>query len=159
MDHRFAPRKAPAHPSPIALEGRPTIVFLTTCTRNRRPLLANKEITDILISWWRRADQWLVGRYVVMPDHVHLFCAPRHEAPLPLKGWVQFWKNGVTRELPAGIMKPIWQRDFWDRQLRRGESYEEKWEYVRANPCRHGLVARSGDWPFQGELSVLEWHE
>ena len=54
---------------------------------------------------------------------------------------------------------PLWQRDCWDRQLRTGESYTQKWEYVRNNPVRKGLVANADDWPYQGELNVLEWHE
>ena len=28
----------------------------------------------------------------------------------------------------------LFQRDCWDRQLRTGESYSQKWEYVRNNP-------------------------
>src|SRR6266566_2545894 len=47
----------------------------------------------------------------------------------------------------------IWQREFWDRQLRRAESYEEKWQYVKNNPVR------VEDWPYQGEVNVLEWHD
>jgi len=33
------------------------------------------------------------------------------------------------------------------RQLHRAESYEEKWNYVRNNPVRHGYVSRVEDWP------------
>jgi hypothetical protein len=43
--------------------------------------------------------------------------------------------------------------------LRRHESYSQKWNYVMANPVRHGYVARAEDWPFQGELNVLNWHD
>ena len=50
-------------------------------------------------------------------------------------------------------------REFWDRQLRRAESYEEKWQYVKNNPVRHGYVSRVEDWPYQGELNVFEWHD
>jgi hypothetical protein len=56
----------------------------------------------------------------------------------------------------AGV-KPVWQRDVWAGQVRSGEMYDEKWEYVRRNPCRHGLVERPEEWPFEGELNVLEW--
>lgn len=159
MEPGLPKRKSPAHPSPMATDGRVIIVFLTICTKERRPLLANEQIGDLLISWWQRADTWLVGRYVVMPDHVHLFCAPHSLDPPPLGRWVQFWKAGVTRKWPEIVDKPVWQRDFWDRQLRSGESYDEKWEYVRWNPCRHGFVERPEDWPFQGELNVLEWRD
>ena len=37
--------------------------------------------------------------------------------------------------------------------------YTAKWEYVRSNPVRHGHVVNSGDWPYQGELNILEWHD
>ncbi|MCX7916496.1 MAG: hypothetical protein N3A53_09385, partial [Verrucomicrobiae bacterium] len=55
--------------------------------------------------------------------------------------------------------RELWQRDFWDTQLRRGESYSAKWEYVRYNPVRAGLVSDPADWPYQGELNILEWHD
>ena len=53
----------------------------------------------------------------------------------------------------------IFQRDQWDTQLRTGESYASKWEYVRNNPVRKCLVARADDWPYQGELNILQWHD
>jgi putative transposase len=52
---------------------------------------------------------------------------------------------------------PLWQRHFWDTQLRKGESYDEKWQYVVENPVRAGLAKRSEDWPYQGELNTLPW--
>ncbi len=51
------------------------LYFLTTCTAGRRRLLANAEIHAALIHFARRAEErgvW-VGRYVIMPDHLHLF--------------------------------------------------------------------------------------
>jgi hypothetical protein len=51
----------------------------------------------------------------------------------------------------------LWQRHHWDRQLRSGETYGDKWEYVRSNPIRHGYIADADDWPYQRELNVLRW--
>ncbi len=135
------------------------IVFLTVCVRQRRPLLANAEAVSLIVEAWRLADRWAVGRYVIMPNHVHLFCAPAVVPMHPLKTWVGFWKNQVTRRWPREDATPIWQTEFWDRQLRRGESYAEKWDYVVNNPVRHGLVKEAADWPYQGEMNVLEWHD
>jgi putative transposase len=47
--------------------------------------------------------------------------------------------------------------DFWDTQLRRQAHYNEKWEFVRENPVRAGLVHDPDDWPYQGELNHLWW--
>ena len=52
-----------------------TIVYVTVCTRHRRRWLATPEVHELLCSVWREATAWLVGRYVIMPDHIHLFAA------------------------------------------------------------------------------------
>jgi putative transposase len=49
----------------------------------------------------------------------------------------------------------IWQKEFFDDVLRSSESYSQKWDYVRENPVRAGLVARVEDWPWQGEIEPL----
>jgi REP element-mobilizing transposase RayT len=94
-----------------------------------------------------------------MPDHVHLFCAPNSFPAQSLNNWIVFWKNHVTRAWPNRDQIPIWQREYWDRQLRRVDSYAQKWDYVSDNPVRHGYVATAIDWPYQGEPNILEWHD
>ena len=135
------------------------IQYVTMCADKRRPLLANPEVVSLLIDCWRKANHWLVGRYVVMPDHLHLFCAPAKFPIAPLKQWARFWRNESTRRWPRAEQKPIWQADFFDRQLRCGESYHQKWLYVWDNPIKAGIVKSVEDWPYQGELNVLLWHE
>jgi hypothetical protein len=49
----------------------PTVVFTTVCTKSRRPCLANPQTHAALQTAWRKCAAWLVGPYVVMPDHVH----------------------------------------------------------------------------------------
>ncbi|MCX8038879.1 MAG: hypothetical protein N3D11_17900, partial [Candidatus Sumerlaeia bacterium] len=92
-------RRHPAHPPVIEALNRSIIVFLTVCTKDRQPILANPFMHDLLIQAWSIADHWLVGRYVIMPDHVHLFCAPATWPTMPLKRWVSYWKSVVTRAL------------------------------------------------------------
>jgi hypothetical protein len=45
--------------------------------------------------------------------------------------------------------------EFFDHILRSSESYSEKWNYVRDNPVRAGLVANADDWPWQGQIEEL----
>jgi REP element-mobilizing transposase RayT len=149
-------RKRPAHPSPVIKVNQPAIIFLTVCVRDKRPLLANEVAHQLLVNVWESADRWQVGRYVIMPEHMHLFCAPA-DIECRLRDWVGYWRNLVTRAWPNGADKPLWQRDFWDTQLRREENYNDKWEYVRNNPARANLVSTPDEWPFAGELNVLRW--
>jgi putative transposase len=49
-----------------------------------------------------------------------------------------------------------WRQGFFDHLIRHGESYAEKWEYVRQNPVRAGLAKDPDEWPWQGEIVRLE---
>jgi REP element-mobilizing transposase RayT len=147
-------RRAPAHPHPILR--RSVIIFLTVCTAKRRPILASPVAVATLHRAWRAADAWAIGRYVIMPDHLHLFCAPVR-LEFTLTHWVRFWRSQASLRWPFPDQHPIWQPDFWDTQLRRGDDYDAKWEYVRQNPVRHGYVASPEAWPFAGEITVLDW--
>lgn len=152
-------RKYPAHIATAESGNRARIVFVTVCTKNRRPLLANDDAMRLIIAAWEKATFWKVGRYVIMPDHIHFFCAPNAATPEPLEPWMRFWRTDVTKHWPNCSEVPIWQRDYWDRQLRSGDSYSAKWIYVTNNPVRHGLVQNAEDWPYKGELNPLAWHD
>jgi putative transposase len=93
-----------------------------------------------------------IGRYVIMPDHIHLFARGSHD--YLLTQWIRMLKRHLSKGISAPM--PHWQRGFFDHVIRRSESYSEKWEYVRQNPVRAGLVADADDWPYQGEIVRLE---
>jgi putative transposase len=152
-------RKSPIH-LPIAERGNLSpIIFVTVCAKGRKRILAQADVHDLMLSAWDDSQFWIIGRYILLPDHLHFFCSPRGPECPPLKKWVRFWKAVVSRKWPRRQEQPIWENDFWDRQLRRGDRYSEKWEYVRQNAVRHGLVEEAGDWPYHGELNILEWHD
>lgn len=90
---------------------------------------------------------------MILPDHLHLFAAPG-EPEIEFDNWVRYWKSQFRKQF--GVPEHRFETDHWDRRLRSRESYAEKWEYVRENPVRHGLVKIPDEWPFQGELNVLE---
>jgi putative transposase len=158
-------------------------VFLTVCTKDRKPWVANSDVHELLRTVWTDAKAWLVGRYVLMPDHVHLFCAPNEEGYVggrgsrqatggedgsagaspsqlepalpPLDNWVRYWKSQFSKRGQNSGRR--WQPDHWDTRLRHEESYDAKWEYVRNNPVRAGLVVHPEDWHYSGEIHVLSW--
>jgi len=65
-------------------------------------------------------------------------------------------KRAISVALGATKKRPLWQPGFFDHVLRSDESYSQKWEYVRENPVRAGLVRRIDEWPYQGELVVID---
>ena len=135
------------------------IFFITACTDERRNILANSQAATILVEEWTTAKEhhdWYIGRYVIMPNHVHFFCAPGNEAQ-DFSIFMKFWKEWTSKKMKkeCNIEGPIWQREFFDHLLRNNESYVQKWEYVFNNPVRAGLVKEAQEWPWQGEIEIL----
>lgn len=147
-------RKRLAH-GILFVDGQPTIIFDTVCTKDRRKLLANSAAQTLLCEMWTEANEWLMGRYLLMPDHIHFFAAATETSTVDYENWVKFWKSQVTRRNRRFV--GAWQAGHWDTRMRSESHYEEKWEYVRWNPVRAGLVARPEEWPFQGEIHELRW--
>ena len=151
-------RKRPARCAPVDSGNRSVILFVTVCTKDRRPLLANLPAYSLIVWSWLNAAAWMVGRFVIMPDHIHLFCSPV-DSSYSIRSWVTFWKSVISRRWDHPADHPLWQAQMWDTQLRTGNSYDAKWEYVKCNPMRRGLVRHPEEWPFKGELNPLSWHD
>lgn len=118
--------------------------FLTVCVEGRKPVLANDNVhgrlCDLVTESLDRYGVW-VDSYVLMPDHVHFIVTVSRDA-IRIGKWVKAMKAVVAcREFQ-------WQSGFFDHVLRSNESRSEKWEYIRMNPVRRGLVNRPEDWPF-----------
>ena len=94
-----------------------------------------------------------------MPDHLHAFVVIDDEQ-LKLSTWMKSLKNALSKVLrEKDVLSPHWQKGFFDHILRSGDSYSEKWEYVRENPVRASLVKAWTDWPFVGEIFDLEFRQ
>jgi putative transposase len=121
-----------------------SLYFVTCCTHGRRSCLARKEIHAALLFFAERDFGIVVGRYAIMPDHVHLFV--RGGADFVLGRWVGMLKQSLGKASSLSRKNTqIWQEGFFDHVLLSNESYAQKWEYVRENPVRAGLVSRSED--------------
>ena len=130
------------------------LYFVTFTTRDRRAI---PSLDDAQLALQRYAlcgtDKFNValGRYVIMPDHVHLFV--RGDRNFSLSPWI----GGLKRAMSVALKSPqLWQPGFFDHILRSDESYAEKWNYVRDNPVRAGLVKAADDWLYQGEIVVID---
>ena len=137
------------HPARGVLESdlAPTLVFTTACTKGRKPWLANTEVHAALRAAWLHHVNWIVTRYVIMPDHVHFFAEPG-ERPLPFDSWITVWKIGVMRILKMPEFR--WQAGSFHHRIRSFVDYNEKLNYMYANPVNAGVVKRVEDLAFGG---------
>ena len=145
----FYRRHPPHHPF-VDQDNRSNILLLTVCTKDREPILANRLVVELLVKAWLPSQHWMAGKYVVLPDHLHLFCTPTVGGRYGLARWVGSWKSFVSRNWSHAQHQPIWQRSFWDRQMRSGADYDSKWTYVRQIPS----VTDSSGMPIHGRSKV-----
>jgi hypothetical protein len=78
------------------------------------------------------------------------FCVARRQKVLATDRAFAAFKAAITRFIRQDL-KAVWQWQpgSFDRLLRSDESAEQKWQYIRENPVRAGLVQGSGDWPYR----------
>ena len=75
--------------------------FITICTLNRRKILVRPDVYEILRGHWTKSLDlygWAIGSYVVMPDHVHFFCADA-ESRTPLSKMIGSWKQWSAKDI------------------------------------------------------------
>ena len=136
--------------------GRP-LYFVTMNTWNRRACLDNKLIHEAFVAYAEKnaLQGRAIGKYVIMPDHLHFFVRGGDDFVLTQFG--RLLKQNLSKVLKAmDEAKPCWQPGFFDHLLRHDESYAEKWNYIHQNPVRAKLVKDAGEWPYQGEITVID---
>lgn len=125
--------------------------FVTVCAESRRgsPLLpaAGAILESVRIR--NERGIWFAKAAVVMPDHVHLLVTVPANAKLATA--IGNWKRYLARA--NGVR---WQANFFDHRIRSAEEESEKFEYVRQNPVRRGLVATPEAWPWRFVASPMD---
>ncbi len=131
---------------------QPVVYFLTLCEEHRRPAWDNQSFFgafNAAIERLRSGQLWFIRSAIVMPDHLHLRALPirsRDDRVGNLTGALKRWTKEAYQ---AHDREWDSQPGGFDRLLRKDESAENKWEYMRDNPVRAGLVRRWQDWPWK----------
>jgi REP element-mobilizing transposase RayT len=86
-------------------------------------------------------EQYELGAFVIMPNHVHVLVRPFSDAEHPLEAIEQGWKAYSSRDIhqvnhEAGN---LWQRESFDRIVRDEEHLWRCLQYIGNNPRRAGL--------------------
>lgn len=119
--------------------------FLTICVKDRKPVLANSEAFAALQEVVGRLEgKWIFRAATLMPDHLHLLVIPfEREASIGnLSAAIKRWLRQILKA------EWQWQEGCFDHLIRSGRLADAKWEYMRENPVRAGLVRHWNEWPY-----------
>jgi putative transposase len=152
--HPHIGRKTPAGGAHLYL-GQANIFLVTVVSKDRATWMNQPDVHASLVHiWLEKATAWLVGYHLLMPDHMHFFCAPR-DLHFGIDQWINYWKSCFSR---ANLDKSWeFQRRAAHHRIRDAAEYSQKWTYVSENPVRKGQTDHPGHWPFQGQVHELRW--
>ena len=134
---------------PVVFQNYDSPLYLITFnTLLRRPLLACDEVHRAFRDYAERGFSFhiAVGRYVLMPDHIHVLLTPAPE--IALERAVQFIKGGFSYRLRKMENFQVWQESFTNHRIRDADDYQRHCEYVRMNPVRAKLVREAMEYSY-----------
>ena len=137
--------------------------FFTVNTHRRQAVLTHEAIRAALregIAQTRAAYPFQVLAWVLLPDHLHcIWILPEGDADFA-KRWGMIKRHvshqcgdQLNREewLSASRRKrsesSLWQRRYWEHQIRDEADLQRHVDYIHWNPMKHGLVQKVVDWP------------
>jgi len=139
--------------------------FFTVNLADRSSRLLVDRIDDLRtnVRLVKQRHPFEIRAWVVLPDHLHaIWTLPADDADFSTR-WALI-KAGFSRRIEHGEPirasrrakgeRGLWQRRFWEHQIRDKADMQRHVDYVHFNPVKHGHAARAVDWPFS---SLHRW--
>jgi putative transposase len=125
-------------------------IFLTFTTHERWILPPDARTIVLESCTWGNGTRLNLHGVVVMPDHVHLIFTPLYDGEdlYSVAEIMQGIKSASAHKINHLLNRSgqVWQRESFDRVLRREESIRAKVEYMIQNPVRAGLVKTAAEY-------------
>jgi putative transposase len=104
------------------------------------------EIVEAKIFQYRDRGAYLVHRYVVLPDHLHIIITPGMTTTLEKA--MGLIKGGSSFDIGKAVaMKfPVWHEGFAEHQIDNQDDYATHVRYIDANPVKAGLVREPSEY-------------
>lgn len=138
--------------------------FFTVVSYRRQPIMCDEPFRNALrlaILRTREKHPFVVEAWVLLPDHCHaIWTLPEHDADFA-KRWQRI-KQYVTQQCKHLYFKPalmttsktkrqestLWQRRYWEHEIRDEQDFNRHMDYIHYNPVKHGLVQSASEWPY-----------
>lgn len=138
--------------------------FFTVVAYRRQTILCDDMLRDALraaIESVRISRPFTIDAWVLLPDHLHcIWTLPEGDADFSTR-WMMI-KRKVSIACAAQYQRSewltaskqkhrestLWQRRFWEHQIRDEEDLAKHLDYLHYNPVKHGLATQVKDWKY-----------
>jgi putative transposase len=143
------------------------IFFITICTAKKQAYFSNPNICETIINEleYRCAEKEIkLFCYCIMPDHLHILISLEENykkrkgafGERTLQNWVSAFKRYTARLIGQMYhVETLWQKNFYDRVVRREESLIDLCSYILNNPVRRGMVSAWEEYPYARMMEGL----
>jgi len=138
--------------------------FFAVVTYRRQKILCDEPIRNALrdaITTTQTKHSFAIDAWVLLPDHIHcIWTLPENDANYS-KRWgiikrkvsrvcAEQYKNEawITESKKKHRESTIWQRRFWEHQIRDQQDFNQHINYIHYNAVKHGLCDRPVEWPY-----------
>jgi putative transposase len=143
--------------------------FFTVVTYNRQPLFQGNETIALLRKAFhivKAESPFTIDAIVILPDHIHsIWTLPKGDADFSyrwkrIKARFSLWcPQSYKQQQSASRLRKgeqaIWQRRFWEHQIRNEADFSQHVNYIHYNPVKHNLVSKPRDWPYSSFHSYV----
>ena len=138
--------------------------FFTVVMHRRQTILCHDDmrvaLRDAIITT-RKIHPFEIDAWVLMPDHLHcIWTLPEGDANFTTR-WAMI-KRFVTKQCAEKYQRDdwrnksrikrkestLWQRRFWEHQIRDDVDFQRHFDYIHFNPVKHGYVSAVKDWEY-----------
>jgi putative transposase len=133
--------------------------FFTVNLAERKQALLTENI-ELLRDSFRMVKErhpFALDAIVILPEHLHaIWTLPDSDEDFSCR-WRQI-KAHFSRHIEKGEQisksrqrkqeRGIWQRRFWEHQIRNERDFAAHVDYIHFNPVKHGYVGCVADWPY-----------
>jgi len=126
--------------------------FFTVVTWKRRKIFGTERNINLLREAFRKIksrQSFELEAIVILPDHLHcIWALPEDDSDFSGR-WREI-KKYVTRRISTTRNNrnesDVWQRRFWEHQIRDERDWQNHMDYIHYNPVKHGYVKAPRDW-------------
>ncbi len=134
--------------------------FFTLVTHNRRKFLCNPDNIKLLREAFREVMArypFTINAHVILPDHLHfMWTLPNGDDDFSTR-WrliksfftrncAPQYKNPPSKSRQTKKEQAVWQRRFWEHEIRDNRNYAGHMDYIHYNPVKHGLARAARKW-------------
>jgi putative transposase len=136
--------------------------FFTLITHQRQSIFHQPEPIALLRQAFHQVKQshpFTIEAIVILPDHLHcIWTLPAEDADFSRR-W-RLIKSQFSRCCPTQYKQQrsnsrirkgeqaVWQRRFWEHQIRDETDFAHRVDYIHYNPVKHQLVTAPKDWAY-----------